>query len=326
MAFRTHPWVAERTGKQRFAVQVFPLPGDPNPTESVIEAALVAEAAGLDGFFIGDHPGYHIEPWLHLANIAARCPTVQLGSVVNCVFHRHPSMMARMAADLDRISEGRSVLGLGIGWNAPEFAQLGVPFLPTPQRQDALDEALTIITAMFGNDPVTFSGEHYQVTGAHITSPSVQSPKPPVLVAGAGKRTIRQVVRWADIANFGNSTNTGNVKDREGYLAKLAEFRAACEEANRPVESLLLSHFTSWLMLAETNELAKAKLDRYFPNGLTEEQTRTRIWGDPDKVIAYFRDLAEVGFQYFVVQVQDSRDVETIRLLGEQVMPAITRG
>ena len=64
----------------------------------------------------------------------------------------------------------------------------------------------------------------------------------------------------------------------------------------------------------------------YFPNGLTEEQTRTRIWGDPDKVIAYFRDLAEVGFQYFVVQVQDSRDVETIRLLGEQVMPAITRG
>ena len=82
MAFRTHPWVAERMGKQRFAVQVFPLPADPNPTESVIEAALVAEAAGLDGFFIGDHPGYHIEPWLHLANIAARCPTVQLGSVV----------------------------------------------------------------------------------------------------------------------------------------------------------------------------------------------------------------------------------------------------
>src|SRR5688500_8086496 len=97
-----HPWVAERQKQVRFAVQVFPLQDDPNPTESVISAGLLAENVGLDGFFIGDHPGYHIEPWLHLSNVAARTNRVQLGSVVNCVFHRHPSMLARMTADLDR--------------------------------------------------------------------------------------------------------------------------------------------------------------------------------------------------------------------------------
>src|SRR5919112_2307061 len=94
-----HPWVAERQREIRFEVQVFPLTDDPNPTESVIAAGLLAEEVGLDGVFIGDHPGYHIEPWLHLAALAARTKRVQLGSVVNCVYHRHPAMLARMTAD-----------------------------------------------------------------------------------------------------------------------------------------------------------------------------------------------------------------------------------
>ncbi|HRA49012.1 MAG TPA: LLM class flavin-dependent oxidoreductase, partial [Thermomicrobiales bacterium] len=230
----THPWVAERKGKLRIAVQVFPLPSDPNPTESVFAAAAVAEAVGLDGFFIGDHPGYHIEPWLHLAHVAATTSSVQLGSVVNCVFHRQPSMLGRMLADLDRISNGRAMLGLGIGWNQPEFGMLGIPFPSVPQRQDALDEAMTIIDGMYGPEPFSFSGEHWQVQGAHLTSPSIQQPRPPIMIAGAGQRTIRQVARWADIANFGNSKNTGNVTSNDGYREKLAAFRTACEAINRP--------------------------------------------------------------------------------------------
>ena len=321
-----HPWVAERNGQLRIGVQVFPLPNDPDPTESVFAAASVAEHSGLDAFLIGDHPGYHIEPWLHLAHIAATTSSVTLGSVVNCVFHRQPSMIARMSADLDRMSNGRSLLGLGIGWNAVEFAQLGMPFPSVPRRQDALDEAMTIIDGMFGPEPVTLHGEHWDVDGSHITSPPVQRPRPPILIAGAGRRTIQQVAQWADIANFGNSTNTGNVKDAEGYRTKLAAFGEACDAIGRPRESLLLSHFTSWLFLAETDTAARAKLDRQYPDGLTEEQTRTRIWGGADKVVAYFQDMAELGFEYFVVQVQDSRDLETIRLLGDVVRPRVTAG
>jgi alkanesulfonate monooxygenase SsuD/methylene tetrahydromethanopterin reductase-like flavin-dependent oxidoreductase (luciferase family) len=321
--FRTaHPWVAERRKSVRFAVQAFPLPDDTNPTESVIEAGLLAEQVGLDGFFIGDHPGYHIEPWLHLANLAARTSNVQLGSVVNCVFHRQPSMLARMAADLDRISNGRVMLGLGIGWNEPEFAQLGVPFRPVPERQRGLEEALQIIDGMFGPEPITFTGESWHVLNAHITSPPVQRPRPPILVAGAGEKTLRQVVRWADIANFGASKNTGNVTSDEATRQKLELIDKLCDEAGRDSSTLLKSHFTSWLMLAETEESAKAKLDRYYPDGLTEEQHRTRIFGSPQKVIDYFQGLIGIGFEYFVIQIQDSRDLETIRLLGETVAPS----
>jgi len=321
--FRTaHPWVAARQDNVRFAVQAFPLPDDPNPTESVIEAGLLAEQVGLDGFFIGDHPGYHIEPWLHLSNLAARTANVQLGSVVNCVFHRQPSMLARMTADLDRISNGRVMLGLGIGWNADEFAQLGVQFRPVPERQRGLEEALQIIDGMFGPEPITFTGESWHVVNAHITSPPVQRPRPPILVAGAGEKTLHQVVRWADIANFGASKNTGNVSSDQATRQKLELIDRLCDEADRDPATLLKSHFTSWLMLGETDEAAKAKLDRYYPDGLTEEQHRTRIFGSPDTVIAYFQGLVDLGFRYFVVQVQDSRDLETMRLLGETVAPA----
>lgn len=321
---QAHPWVAARKDRVRFAVQVFPLPSDPNPTETTLQAGLLAEQVGLDGFFIGDHPGYHIEPWLHLSAVAAQTTHVQLGSVVNCVFHRHPAMVARMAADLDRISQGRLMLGLGIGWNEPEFRQLGAPFPPVPDRQDALDEALTVISGMFGDDPVTMKGRHWTAEKAWITSPPVQRPRPPILLAGAGNRTLRQVVRWADISNFGGSRNTGNVQTDDGLRAKLAQIDELCREVGRSPATLLKSHFTSWLMLADTDAAARDKLDHYFPDGLSEEHRRTRIHGSPDTVIAYFRSLQTVGFEYFVVQVQDAADYETIRLLGERVAPALS--
>lgn len=316
-----HPWIAERKSAVRFAVQVFPLPGDPNPTESVIAAGLLAESVGLDGFMIGDHPGYHIEPWLHLAFIAARTHRVTLGSVVNNVFHRHPSMLARMTADLDRISEGRLLLGLGIGWNEPEFGQLGVPYRSVPERQRGLEEALEILVGMFGAEPVVFAGEHWHTTNALITSPPVQLPHPPILLAGAGEKTLHQVVRWADVSNFGGSKNTGNVKDDNELREKLALIDALLAAAGRSPDTLLRSHFTSWLMVADSDDAARRKLDHYFPNGLTDEQARTRIYGSPETVTAYFKGLVDLGFEYFTVQIQDSRDLETIRLLGEAVAP-----
>jgi alkanesulfonate monooxygenase SsuD/methylene tetrahydromethanopterin reductase-like flavin-dependent oxidoreductase (luciferase family) len=313
--------VAALKKQVRFAVQVFPLPDDPDPTESVISAGLLEDSIGLDGFLIGDHPGYHIEPWLHLATIAAQTNRVTLGSVVNNVFHRHPAMLARMTVDLDRISHGRLLLGLGIGWNEPEFAQLGLSFPTVPERQRALDEALTILLGMFGSDPVTFTGDFWRVTNAHNTAFPVQRPRPPILLAGAGDNTLRQVVRWADVANFGGSKNTGNVRDDAGLRAKLDQIDRFCAEAGRDPHTLLKSHFTSWLMLAETDRDARQKLDSYFPNGLTDEQTRTRIYGSPETIIAYYQALVTIGFEYFVVQIQDSRDLESIRLLGEAVAP-----
>jgi len=287
-----HPWVAARRDHVRFGVQVFPLPDDPNPSATVIAAGLVADAVGLDAFFIGDHPGYHVEPWLHLAAVAVQTKRVTLGSVVNCVMHRHPAMLGRLAADLDRISGGRCLLGLGIGWNKPEFAQLGIPFEPVPARQRALDKAIRIIDGMFGDDPFDLDGETWSTTGAAV-----------------GKAV-------------GSSANTGNVAEG-GATERLAFLDRVCGEIGRDPAHILRSHFTSWLMLADTRDLALAKRNRYYPDGLTEEQSRTRIVGSPAEIVDYYRDLVAQGFRYLVVQIQDASDIETMRLLGMEVAPHV---
>lgn len=316
-----HPWVAERRGGVRFGVQVFPLPDDPNPSATVIAAGLAADEAGLDAFFIGDHPGYHVEPWLHLAAVAVQTRRVTLGSVVNCVMHRHPAMLGRLAADLDRISGGRCLLGLGIGWNKPEFAQLGIPFELVPARQRALEEAIRIIDGMFGDEPLDLDGETWRTTGAAVGK-AVKARRPPLLIAGAGDNTLRQVARHADISNFGSSANTGNVAEG-GSPERLAFLDRACQEVGREPTDILRSHFTSWLMLADTRDRAIAKRDRYYPNGLTEEQSRTRIVGSPAEIVDYYIGLVAQGFQYLVVQIQDASDLETIRLLGTEVAPHV---
>jgi alkanesulfonate monooxygenase len=215
------------------------------------------------------------------------------------------------------------MLGLGIGWNEAEFAQLGIPFESVPERQRGLYEALEIIKRMFRLEPATFEGETWWTKGGVITSPPVQRPRPPILIAGAGKQTLRQVVEWADISNFGGSRNTGDVKSDQEIVAKLAEIDRLCEEMGRPPETLLRSHFTSWLMMADTSGKARAKLNRYFPDGLTEEQRRTRIVAAPGEIVEYYRSLAALGFRYFVIQIQDSRDLETIELLGREVSPNV---
>ncbi len=104
---------------------------------------------------------------------------------------------------------------------------------------------------------------------------------------------------------------------------RLAFLDRACRAIGRDPDDVLRSHFTSWLMLAETRDLALAKRDRYYPNGLTEEQSRTRIVGSPTEIVDYYRGLVTQGFRYLVVQIQDASDVETIRLLGTEVAPRV---
>jgi alkanesulfonate monooxygenase SsuD/methylene tetrahydromethanopterin reductase-like flavin-dependent oxidoreductase (luciferase family) len=319
-----HPWVTARQSSINFGLQVFALPEEPEPTERVLRAGRLADELGFDAFFIGDHPGYQTEPWIHLGALAATTTKIGLGSVVNCLGHRQPALYGRLAGDLDRISHGRAILGLGIGWNLSEFKQLGLEFPSVKTRQEALDEALQIIDSMFGSAPIDFHGRHYWVEGAHFQRGSVQKPRPPILVAGAGEQvTLRQVARFADACNFGAGSNVGKVTENDGVKAKLAVLRGHCEEIGRPYDDILRTHFTSWAMLSPTEAGARAKLDRYYPQGLTPEQKITRIVGTPERVAEHYQGLVEAGMQYFVIQVLDAADEETFTLLATDVLPRL---
>src|SRR5579884_158252 len=179
-------WVEEHRTRIGFGLQVAARPDSPAPQRELLAAGRLAEDLGFDAFFLGDHPAYAPDCWLHLAAIAVRTRRIRLGSVVNCVFYRLPVMLARLATDLDHLSEGRLILGLGIGWNETEFAQLGLPFLSVHARQAALEEAIAILRGVWAPEPFTFRGQYFSTVGERITPP-VQQPGPPLLIAGAGE-------------------------------------------------------------------------------------------------------------------------------------------
>jgi alkanesulfonate monooxygenase SsuD/methylene tetrahydromethanopterin reductase-like flavin-dependent oxidoreductase (luciferase family) len=110
-----HAWVRQFRERVGWGLQTFARPDDPAPAQSILAAGRLADALGFDAFFIGDHPAYAPEAWLHLAALAVQTNRVCLGSVVLCAGYRPPVLTARLAADLDNLSGGRAILGLGHG-------------------------------------------------------------------------------------------------------------------------------------------------------------------------------------------------------------------
>ncbi|HET7092395.1 MAG TPA: LLM class flavin-dependent oxidoreductase, partial [Thermomicrobiales bacterium] len=318
-----HPWVAERREGIGFALAPYAL-GAPDGSAAVLAAGELAEELGFDAVFIGDHPAMGIDPWLHLAALAMRTKRVGLGTDVACVAYRHPVMTARLATDVDHLSQGRLILGLGIGAFADEFAALGVPFAPTPERQAMMDEAVAVIRGVWGEAPFTYHGRYVQAVDARIAPPPVQQPAPPLMIAGGGERvTLRQVAAQADACNL-NSASAPSVADVERQLAAL---RRHCEAFGRPPESVLRTHTTGWLIMAPDEERLARKVARYFPDGAAGHYPVPLrdlvLAATPEQAVAHYRALADAGLQYFIIEVVDAADEETIRLFADTVMPRV---
>ncbi len=320
----SHQWVRKFQSRVGWGLQAFALPHDPDPAPRVVAAGRLADELGFDAFFLGDHPAYAPDVWLHLGALAVQTSRVRLGSVVLCAGYRPPVLTARLAADLDNLSGGRAILGLGHGWNATEFAQLGLPFPPVPERQAALAESIEIIRGVWGPEPFSYHGLYHSTDRERIIPPPVQHPAPPLILAGGGERTaLRLVARYADACNFGPGHATGLVRTTDEVRHKNAVLDRHCQEVGRDPRSVLRTHFTSWLMLAPTAAAAQAKLAHYYPGGINEEQQFSRVVGTPDQVVRYYQALVDAGIEYFVVQTLDAADIETIELLALEVVPRV---
>src|SRR4030081_2141594 len=128
-----HPWVAEGQDKIRFAI-VGPFLKEWSET---LEFVLRAEELGFDAYWANDHPTRSMDCWSTLTALAMATRKIRLLSLVSCIYYRSPALLARLAADVDRVSNGRLILGVGIGDDVPEFAQLQIPFPPVRERQEA---------------------------------------------------------------------------------------------------------------------------------------------------------------------------------------------
>jgi alkanesulfonate monooxygenase SsuD/methylene tetrahydromethanopterin reductase-like flavin-dependent oxidoreductase (luciferase family) len=239
---------------------------------------------------------------------------------VACAAYWNPYVLARAAADVDRVSEGRLVLGLGSGDMPHEFAQLGLPWPAASERQARLEETLRVVGPLLRGETVTFTGEYVRMDGATLQPLPSQQPYVPILVAGGGERTtLRYVAEYADACNLGAVGWAGGVYTEKDIAYKLDVLDDRCREAGRSPDSVLRTGL-ALAVVGNSPEAAQAKVSA-IPAQYLDFFGHLPIVSTPEEMAEKMRAFQAAGFQYLIFIVFDP---ETMQLMGEQVLPALT--
>jgi probable F420-dependent oxidoreductase len=223
---------------------MLPLAESETPGFSTLrDMALTAEEAGLDSIWGADHlifrddgstEGIH-ECWTLLTAVAAITTRVEVGPLVLALPFRNPALTAKMAAELDEVSGGRLILGLGCGWHKPEFDAYGYPF---DHRVGRFEEGLEIIMPLLRGESVTFEGRFYTVRDAELRPRPIRPGGPPVMIAGKQPRMLSLVARHG--AQW-NAAWYGEPSAADELRTRLANLRGALDEAGRDPATLELT-------------------------------------------------------------------------------------
>jgi len=260
-----------------------------------IAIARKAEGLGYSTLLIPDRTtGGLLAPMPALAVAASVTTSLRVGSYVFCNGYRHPVLLAREAATLDLLSDGRFELGLGAGVSSAEFAQMGLPYASAGTRVGQLEETLQIIKQLFTEETVNFSGKYYTITELKGRINPVQKPHPPILVAGGGERMLKLAAREANIVAIGSKITA---QGRDPSDAPLEQKIAWIKEAagNRFVDL----------------ELSQTIYDLEIIDSATPASPFTGGWSIPkrplstEQAIAQLREQRDLyGFSYLQVSAQ----------------------
>jgi alkanesulfonate monooxygenase SsuD/methylene tetrahydromethanopterin reductase-like flavin-dependent oxidoreductase (luciferase family) len=222
-----------------------------------------------------------------------------------------------MAATADVISDGRLLLGLGSGSVRVEHEQAGLAWGSFAERSERLEESLAIVTGMLADDRTTFAGRHHAVHDLPNIPGPVQRPRPPILVGGAGPRTIELAARYADIWNC--PTYALGELD-----AKIAALHAACDRVGRDPASIRLST-QAVLALAPTDgdveDVRSVARRRYGGPGFGLDDGG--LVGTSGMIVERLRRSVERGISLFVFFLHDRGERATLELLAGDVLPAL---
>ena len=279
-----------------------------NPDDYVKDAGITADAEG--GQPVPPRSLPLLEGWTALTALARDTTRLRLGTSVLCNSYRHPSVLAKMAATLDVISEGRLDLGLGAGWFEREFDAYGIPFLSVRDRVSALAESLEVIRAVWTQPNPSFAGEFYTLNGAICNPPPVQRPHPPLWVGGEGDRVQRIAAKSAQGLNV-RWWSPQQVRQRRSFLAQ------ACESAGRDPDTLRLS-VTALLAPTQSGE-QEARIRTEFAS-IPESGL---IVGSPDKCVERIREYQACGIDQFLFTIPHVVQSEYLHAIGRDIIPVI---
>lgn len=306
-------------------LRIFVEPQQGATYDDQLAVARTAEAGGFGAFFRSDHylamnveglPG-PTDAWTTLAGLARETSTIRLGTLVSSATFRHPGPLAVTVAQVDQMSGGRVDFGLGAGWYAAEHEAYAIPFPDLRERFDRLTEQLAVISGLWTTpvgEKFSYSGDHYTVTDSPALPKPVQSPAPPIVIGGAGKkRSAALAAQYA--AEF--NVPFAPVEDVEAAFGRV---RAACTDRGRPADDLTYS--AALVVCAGRSD---AELNRRADNigrGL-DDLRRDGLAGSPDEIVDKIGTYAAIGVTRIYLQVLDMSDLEHVEFIAETVIPQL---
>jgi len=260
------------------------------PYDAIRAVTQEAEANGFDSIWLADHllyrkPGEPTrgiwECWTMLAALAEATQRVEIGTLVLCNSFRNPAILAKMATTADEVSHGRLILGVGAGWNEPEYQAFGLPF---DHRVDRFEEALQILKPLLREGHVDFAGQYYQARNCDDVPRGPRSEGPPLMVGAEGPRMLKLAAQYADL------WNTGYTGKPETMAEPLRKIEAACREIGRDPATLAVT----------------ALIGLWFPDLQPKKPTffDDPLTGTVQEIAAAMRGYAELGVQQIMFQCE----------------------
>ena len=299
--------------------------GQENMTwERYLGLARTVEELGFDSFFRSDHltaldgsnDRQSLALWPSLSVLASQTKRIRFGPMVCSMTFRHPAILAKMAASVSELSNGRLDLGLGAGWYKEEHEMFGIDFPPYGTRLKMLDEGAQVIRLLFATEPANFNGEFYQLTNA------MTYPKPKnlaIIMGGKGKKTLEVVARNADEWNC-------SYVGVEAFKDKSRQLDINCEAIDRDPLTLHRSVMIPFVIARNESDLQKRihthrLMFSDLPGDLSAWHRAGFIGGTPQQVIDQLTGFEQAGVTRFMLQHNNLDDLDSLTLLAEEVLP-----
>ncbi len=271
---------------------------------ALVEAGELAERLGFDSIWLIDHivpvadPGRPcLEAWTALAGLATRTRRVRLGTLTTNLLFRNPVLLAKQAATVDLMSNGRLDLGLGSGNADPSYAMMGIEPGTANERIDRLRESLAIIDQLLRGEVVSFQGRYYQTTAAELRPPALQKPRPPIILGAHRRASLRLAAayadRWNTFLGFGLSPGEALARTRE-RSEQLNEF---CVALGRPPQALARS------VLA----------------GFTQDTP----WASCDAFEDFVERYRAIGISEFIFRWPANGELDTFARIAQEIVPRL---
>ncbi len=236
------------------------------------ESARRAEAQGYSALVMPDHFFNLLTPIPALAAAAAVTTTLRIGTIVLANDYRQPALLAKEAATLDLLSDGRLELGIGAGWSVDDYEQAGIPMESPGVRIERMAETLQILRGLWGDGPFDFQGKHYTIRQMDGMPKPLQQPHPPLFIGGTGRRMLQLAAREADIVGFLPQTRPHGGHEWAGSTYELLETQLGWvrEAAGARFADLELSHVAFRAIVTDNRARVLEELAPAY--GMTPEQ------------------------------------------------------